>query len=66
MSTNYAFSIKKISTPYSRSKIADELTKKLRNLMAVCRKNLQYAQEVQKQAYNIETKPRNYALSKKV
>ena len=29
--------------PRSRSKAADELTKKLRNLMAAYRKNLQYA-----------------------
>ena len=34
---------------YFRSKIADKLTKKLRNLMAVCRENLEHAQKLQKQ-----------------
>ena len=32
----------------SRSKSADKLTKKLRNLMTACRENLQHAQELQK------------------
>ena len=52
--------------PYSRSKAADELIKKLRNLMAACRENLQHAQELQKRAYDKRTKPRSYAPSKKV
>ena len=30
----------------SKSKAADELTKKLRNLMVIYRKNLQYAQKL--------------------
>ena len=50
----------------SRSKAADELTKELRNLMAAYRKNLQHAQEPQKQAHNKGTKPRSYALGEKV
>ena len=36
--------------PCLRSKVADELTKELRNLMAAYRENLQYIQELQKQA----------------
>ena len=52
--------------PYSRSKAVDELTEKLRNLMAAFRENLQYAQKLRKQAYNKKTKPRSYALYKKV
>ena len=42
------------------------MTKKLRNLIAACRENLQHAQELQKQAQNKETKPRHYAFSEKV
>ena len=34
--------------PRSKSKVANELTKKFRNLMAACRKNLQHAQKLQK------------------
>ena len=34
--------------PCSRSKAADELIKKLRNLIAIYRKNLQHNQELQK------------------
>ena len=52
--------------PRSRSKAADELTKELRNLMAACRKNLQYAQKLQKQAHNKGIKTRSYALGEKV
>ena len=49
-----------------RSKVADESTKKLRNLIAAYRGNLQYAQELQKQAHDKGTKLRSYASSKKV
>ena len=52
--------------PRSRSKAADELTEELRTLMAACRKNLQHAQELQKQAHNKGTKPRSYAPGEKV
>ena len=51
---------------HSRFKAADELTEELRNLIAVCRQNLQHAQELQKRAYNKETKPKSYALGEKV
>ena len=52
--------------PRSKSKTADELTKKLRNLMTAYRKNLQYAQELQKRAYNKGAKPKSYDLGEKV
>ena len=52
--------------PYSKSKADDELTKKLRNFMVVCRKNLQYAQKLQKRAYDKGFKPRNYVFGEKV
>ena len=51
---------------YSRSKVADELTEKFRNLMAVYRENLKYAQELQKQAYNKGSQPRSYTFGKKI
>ena len=59
-------SYKKNINPRSRSKAADELTEKLKNLMAACKKNLQDVQELQKQAHNEGTKPKSYALSEKV
>ena len=34
--------------------------------MAAYKKNLPYAQELQKQAHDKETKPRSYALSKNI
>ena len=52
--------------PRSRSKAADELIKKLRNLIAVCRENLQHIQELQKRAHNKGTKSRSYAPNKKI
>ena len=51
---------------HSRSKAADELTEKLRNLIATYRENLQHAQKMQKQAQDKKTKPRSYAPSEKV
>ena len=48
------------------SKAANELTKKLKNLIAKYRKNLQNAQKLQKQAYKTGTKLKNYASSKKI
>ena len=52
--------------PYSRSKAVDELTEKLKNLMATCREIIQHAQELQKQAHNKQTKARSYAPCEKV
>ena len=57
---------KKNVSPCCKFKVADKLTKKLRNLIAVCRENLQYAQEVQKQALNKKIKLRSYTPSKKI
>ena len=51
--------------PYFSSKVANELTKELRNLMTVCREKLQHAQKQQKRAYNKGTKPRSYVPSEK-
>ena len=45
-------SYKKDVDPYFKSKSAEELANDLRELMAVCRKNLQHAQDLQKWAYN--------------
>ena len=59
-------SYKKDVNIYSKSKVANKLTKELRNLIAVSRKNLQHVQKLQKQAHNKGIKPRNYTLSKKV
>ena len=42
--------------PCSRSKAANKLTEKLRNLIVACRENLQHAQKLQKQAHNKGTK----------
>ena len=47
-------------------KITDELSAKLRELMIVCRKNLYYAQKLQKQAYDKSIKLRSYAPGNKV
>ena len=52
--------------PRSRSKLANELTEELRNLMTACRENLQHVQELQKRAYNKGTKSRSYTPSEKV
>ncbi len=49
-----------------RSKSVDKLVTELRELMAVCNKNLQHVQELQKQYHNKHAKPRNYAPDEKV
>ena len=59
-------SYEKDVNPYPGSTSANELTKELRNLMAIYKKNLQHAQKLQKKAHNNGTKPRNYALGKNV
>ncbi len=41
-------SYKEDVNPRSQSKSADELASELKELMAICRENLQYAQELQK------------------
>ena len=52
--------------PRSKFKSADDLANDLRELMAVCRENLQHAQDLQKQAHDKGTKPRSYASGDKV
>ena len=52
--------------PRSQSKLADELSAELRELMIVCRENLHHAQELQKQAHDKGVKPRSYASGEKV
>ena len=52
--------------PHSKSKVADKLTEKLRNLIAAYRENLQHIKELQKQANNKGTKPRSYISGEKV
>ena len=54
-------SYKKEVDPRSQSKSADELSKKLRELMVVYCKNLHHAQELQKRAHDKEVKPQSYA-----
>ena len=58
-------SYKKEVDPRSKSKAADKLTKKLRNLMAAYRENLEHAHELQKQTHNKGIKPRSYAPNEK-
>ena len=50
----------------SQSKLADELSGELRELMIVCQKNLHHAQELQKRAHDKGVKPRSYAPSEKI
>ena len=52
--------------PRSKSKSANELLAKLRELMTVCRKNPYYAQELQNWAHDKGVKPRSYASGDKV
>ena len=50
--------------PRSQSKSANELSKKLRELMIIYRKNLYHAQKLQKRAHNKGVKPWSYAPGK--
>ena len=52
--------------PCSKSKLVDDLANNLKELMTVCRKNLQHAQDLQKQAHDKGTKPRSYGPGDKV
>ena len=67
---NYGYrlciSYKENIDPHTKSKAADELTEKLRNLIAACRENLKHVQKLQKQAYNKGTKLKSYASGEKV
>ena len=50
----------------SKSKTAEKLSSKLRELMIVSQQNLFHAQELQKQAHDKGAKPRSYALGGKI
>ena len=50
----------------SQSKLADELSAELRELMIICRENLHYAQELQKRGHDKGVKPWSYAPGDKV
>ena len=52
--------------PRSKSKAADKLADKLKDLMTSCWENLHHAQELQKRAHNKGVKPRSYTPSNKV
>ena len=49
----------------SKSKLADELSAKLWELITVCQENLHHAQKLQKQVHNKNVKPKNYASDDK-
>ena len=51
--------------PRSKSKAADKLATKLKELTTVCRKNLHHAPELQKQYHDKHAKPRSYTQAKK-
>ena len=57
---------KEDTNPCCRSKTADKLSTKLRELMTVFQKNLHLAQKLQKQAHNTGVKPKNYTPGDKV
>ncbi len=59
-------SYKKNVNPRSQSKSVDELATELRELMVVCKENLQYTQELQKQYHDKHAKPRSYTPGDKV
>ena len=52
--------------PYSKSRIAEELSSELRELMTMYQQNLYHAQELQKQAHNKSVKPQSYTSGDKV
>ena len=59
-------SYKKNVDPRSQSKLTEELSAELKELIIVCQENLHHTQELQKQAHNKGVKPRSYAPGKKV
>ena len=50
----------------SKSKLADELSAELRELMFVCQENLHHAQKLQKRAYDKGVKSKSYISGDKV
>ncbi len=59
-------SYKEDVNPRFQSKLADKLVIELKKLMAICKENLQYAQELQKQYHDKHAKPRGYVPGNKV
>ena len=57
---------KKDVDSYFKSKSANELSVELRELIIICKKNLYYAQKLQKRAYNKDIKPKSYIPDNKV
>ena len=58
-------SYKEDINPRSKFKSANKLLAELQELITVCRKNLHYTQELQKQAHSKGVKPENYLLDNK-
>ncbi len=52
--------------PRFQLKSADKLATELRELMIICKENLQHAQKLQKRYHNTYAKPRSSALGEKV
>ena len=52
--------------PRSKSKPADELSTKLRELIIVCQENFHHAQKIQKRIYNKSVKSKNFASNDRV
>ena len=50
----------------SRSSSANGLARELRELMNICCQNFLHAQDLQKQVYDKEVKPRSYAPGEKM
>ena len=64
---NYPYiSFEENTNPRFRSKIADELSTELQELIIVCWENFHHTQELQKQVHNNGVKPRSYAHGDKV
>ena len=63
---HFCVSFKEDTNPCFQSKPANELSVKLQDLMTIYQENLHHTQEFQKQAYNNDVKPRNYASTDKV
>ena len=52
--------------PRSKSRTAEELSSKLRELITVCQQNLHHAQKLQKRGHNKGVKPQSYAPGDKI
>ena len=67
---NYGYhpwvSYKEDLDPHSKSRTAEELSSKLRELMTVCQQNLHHAQELQKRGHDKKVKPQSYAPGEKI